>query len=64
MLGHVMDDMDLGCRSPLVMAKLGFDLRTHYKDLVEAPLPDRLQELCDKLLGYAAYEDVADEDGK
>ena len=56
-----MNDLELGCRSPLVMAKLGYDLRSCYQEVVEQPMPDRLQSLCDELLGYASFEDVEDE---
>jgi Anti-sigma factor NepR len=35
----------LGFRSSLVLAKLGFDLRGHYEDLLNEPLPDDLGRL-------------------
>jgi hypothetical protein len=34
----------LGFRSKLVLAKLGFDLRGYYEDLLHDPLPDELRQ--------------------
>lgn len=56
-----MNDVELGCRSPLVMAKLGYDLRTCYQEVVDQPMPERLQSLCEELLGYASFDEVDDE---
>ena len=53
-----MNDVELGCRSPLVLAKLGYDLRSCYQDMVDQPMPEGLQSLCDELMGYATFDDV------
>jgi hypothetical protein len=34
----------LGVRSQTVLAKLGFDLRGYYEDLIDNPLPDEFRE--------------------
>jgi hypothetical protein len=39
----------LGFRSPLVLAKLGFDLRDHYEEALSQPLPDALRRPLDQL---------------
>ena len=39
----------LGFRSSLVLAKLGFDLRRHYEDLLSEPLPGDLDRLVNQL---------------
>jgi hypothetical protein len=39
----------MGARSPLVLMKLGFDLREYYEDLVIDSLPDDLQCLLERL---------------
>jgi hypothetical protein len=39
----------LGFRSPLVLAKLGFDLRDHYEEIVSEPLPEDLRRSLDRL---------------
>jgi hypothetical protein len=41
--------MLMGARSPLVLMKLGFDLRNYYEDLVSDPLPEDLQCLIERL---------------
>jgi hypothetical protein len=41
--------MLMDARSPLVLMKLGFDLRTYYEDLVDDPLPEDLQCLIERL---------------
>ncbi len=33
----------LGMRSPLVLAKIGHDLRHSYEDVIEEPLPEEIQ---------------------
>ena len=43
----------LGVRSKTVLAKLGFDLRGYYEDLIDDPLPD---ELCQRLEAISAHE--------
>lgn len=48
----------LGTRSPLVLAKLGHDLRPMLDDTLRAPLPEQLQRLSDELTGYAAWREV------
>lgn len=53
-----VDTERLGCRSPLVLMKLGFDLRGHYDALLAAPLPEGLQRLADRIDGYAEWKDV------
>jgi hypothetical protein len=40
---------NFGFRSSLVLAKLGFDLRGHYEDLLSEPLPDDLGRLVSRL---------------
>jgi hypothetical protein len=35
-----VDGSHMGFRSPLVLAKLGFDLRHSYDDMIDAPLPN------------------------
>jgi hypothetical protein len=39
----------MGFRSPLVLAKLGFDLRDHYDDMLSEPLPEELGRLVNLL---------------
>ena len=39
----------LGFRSPLFLAKLGFDLRDRYDDLLSEPLPDEFRRSLDRL---------------
>ena len=39
----------LGFRSGLVLAKLGYDLRDSYKDVVEEPLPAERERSLDRL---------------
>jgi hypothetical protein len=51
----------LGARPTLVMHKLGFELRSCLSDTISAPLPTRLQALCDELLGYGQWRDVTDD---
>jgi len=46
---HSTKSSSLGFRSPLVLAKLGFDLRSHYEDLLSEPLPDDLGRLLNQL---------------
>ncbi len=36
-------DCKLGTRSPLVLAKLGYDLRAHYVDVLRQPLPNEIE---------------------
>jgi hypothetical protein len=40
---------NFGFRSSLVLAKLGYDLRRHYEDLLSEPLPDDLDRLVNQL---------------
>ena len=40
---------NFGFRSSLVLAKLGFDLRGHYEDVLSEPLPDDLSRLLTQL---------------
>lgn len=49
---------ELGARSPLVLAKLGHDMRPVFKDTLRAPLPEPIQKLADELDGYAEWQDV------
>ena len=44
----------MGVRSPLVLAKLGFDLRAYYEGLLDDPLPE---EISRPLWALAARED-------
>ena len=39
----------LGFRSPLVLAKLGFDLRDRYEEALSQPLPETLRRSLDRL---------------
>jgi Anti-sigma factor NepR len=39
----------MGFRSSLVLAKLGFDLRNHYDDLLDEPLPEEISRLLQQL---------------
>lgn len=55
------DETRYGCRSPLVQAKLGHDLRACLDETFTAPLPARLEALSDELAGYAAWREVAPE---
>lgn len=48
----------LGCRSPLVLAKLGYDLRAQLQDTFSSPLPARLKRLADQVDGYVEWRDV------
>ena len=50
--------VQLGCRSPLVLAKLGFDLRSQLEDTFAGPIPTRIQRLADQIDGYVAWRDV------
>ncbi len=40
-----VDGSRLGFRSPLVLAKLGFDLRASYDAMIEEPLPAEISRL-------------------
>jgi len=55
-----MRDMSykLGSQPMLILHKLGFDLRKQLDDTLAAPLPPRLRELCDELMGFADWRDV------
>jgi hypothetical protein len=48
------EPLRMGFRSPLVLAKLGFDLRASYAELLEEPLSD---EISRPLWALAARED-------
>ena len=48
----------LGCRSPLVLAKLGFDLRSQLQDTFSSPLPDRILRLADEVDGYVEWREL------
>lgn len=52
------DEARLGCRSPLVLQKLGYDLRASLDDTFKAPLTQDMKALSDRLLGYAEWEDA------
>jgi Anti-sigma factor NepR len=39
----------MGFRSSLVLAKLGFDLRNHYDDLLDEPLPEEISRILQQL---------------
>lgn len=52
------DETRLGCRSPLVLQKLGYDLRASLDETFSAPLPREMKALSDRLLGYAEWEDA------
>lgn len=41
--------MLMGARSPLVLMKLGFDLRSYYERLMEEPVPEHLRILLERL---------------
>ena len=41
--------LNLGARSKLVLMKLGFDLRSHYEDVLQEPVPDPLKPLIERL---------------
>ena len=45
----------MGAQSPLVMAKLGFDLRSAYDELLRSPLPEHLRRLIERLPGRVRY---------
>ena len=51
--------LNLGPRSRLVLMKLGFDLRSHYDDVLNEPVPDQLKPLVECLPGDAG-RDVID----
>lgn len=53
-----IDAEKLGCRSLLVMMKLGFDMRAHYDHVLVDPLPEHLQILADRIEGYAEWTEV------
>jgi hypothetical protein len=53
--------LKLGPRSRLVLAKLGFDMRASYDDLLKGPLPDEHTSLLKQLPGQ---HDVIDLDDK
>lgn len=53
----MMDDAEkLGCRSPLVLMKLGHDLRPTYDTVLTEPLPAGLLAIAEELDGYADWE--------
>jgi hypothetical protein len=58
----------LGCRSPLVLAKLGHDLRPQLQETFASPLPEPIQRLADEVDGYVEWRDVgatpSDEEAK
>ncbi len=39
----------MGFRSPLLLAKLGFDLRSQYENLLSDPLPEEFGRLLNQL---------------
>ncbi len=41
----------LGFRSSFVLAKLGYDLREQYKDVVDEPLPEEIERSLERLRG-------------
>ncbi len=47
----VPDEPKLGMRSPLVLAKIGYDLRQEYDNLLEQPLPEEFQQVVARLPG-------------
>jgi hypothetical protein len=51
-----VDGSHMGFRSLFVLAKLGFDMREQYNDLLEEPLPD---EISRPLLALAARDVIA-----
>lgn len=55
------DEARLGCRSPLVLQKLGYDLRASLDETFKAPLPRDMKALSDRLVGYAEWKDVPDD---
>lgn len=55
----MFDVSSYGLRSPLVRAKLGYDLRAYLAATFGGPLPPRLQALSDELAGYADWRDVS-----
>lgn len=52
------DENRLGCRSPLVLQKLGYDLRTSLDETFRAPLTQEMKALSARLLGYAEWQDA------
>lgn len=52
------NDAKLGCRSPLVLQKFGYDLRASLDETFRAPLPQEMKDLSDRLLGYSKWEDA------
>lgn len=50
----VADGRKLGFRSPLVLAKIGYDLRAQYQQLLEQPIPDEMAAKLQLLLGPGA----------
>ena len=51
-LRHAIGDISvqqMGVRSPLVLVKLGFDLRAFYDDVVKTPAPEHLRVLAERL---------------
>ena len=45
------DPQKLGMRSPLVLAKIGSDLRERYDAVLGEPLPEEIQRAADQLPG-------------
>jgi hypothetical protein len=46
---HAPVEKTLGSQSPLVLAKLGYDLREAYDDVVQEPLPEAIQQVLKRL---------------
>jgi hypothetical protein len=46
---HPQKGRRLGLQSPLVLAKIGHDMRQDYDELLHQPLPDALQEAVQQL---------------
>lgn len=52
------DEARLGCRSPLVLQKLGYDLRASLEETFRAPLPQAMKDLSDRLPGASERRDA------
>ena len=52
------DEARLGCRSPLVLQKLGYDLRASLDETFRAPLPQEMRDLSDRLIGHDEQRDA------
>jgi hypothetical protein len=63
---NVPETLKLGMRSPLVLAKIGYDMRQNYSDLIEQPLPGEIEQAVEQLQNVTVPQspEAPTDDGK